>query len=132
MLTEKLKNQVYKGNIEFFIEDTSEDRVLARMPVNPGILNPFGIVHAGAMLWFADVAASLLAAQRTKPDDDGRGFPLAIDLHTTLLGNQSDGELRAEAKFVRAGKRVLVVRTRVTGENERLLCEVTTSHIPAT
>jgi acyl-coenzyme A thioesterase PaaI-like protein len=32
---------------------------------------------------------------------------------------------------VKKGRRVSVVRTAVTGENGRLLAEVTTTHIPA-
>ena len=68
---------------------------------------------------------------RLEIGEDGRGFPLAVDMHTTLLGNQRDGEIRAEARVVRRGKRVIVVRTRVTGNEGRLLAELTTTHIPA-
>jgi uncharacterized protein (TIGR00369 family) len=93
--------------------------------------NIFGTVQAGAMLWLADVTATVLALRKAQISPDGKGFPRAIDLHTSLLGNQSEGELTAEARFVRSGKRVTVVRTRVTGEHGRLLAEVTTTHVPA-
>jgi 1,4-dihydroxy-2-naphthoyl-CoA hydrolase len=119
------------GNIEFFIEERQEEYVISRMPVQAGILNPFGTVQAGAMLWLADVTATVLAIGKTDIGEDGKGFPLAVDLHTALLRNQRDGEIRAEARFVRRGKRVIVVRTRVTGNEGRLLAEVTTTHIPA-
>jgi acyl-coenzyme A thioesterase PaaI-like protein len=33
--------------------------------------------------------------------------------------------------LVRRGARIIVVRTRITGEDDRLLAEVTTTHIPA-
>jgi len=119
------------GNIEFFIEERKDDCVTSRMPVNEGIRNPFGTVQAGAMLWMADVTATVMAIGKTEIGEDGKGFPLAVDLHTTLLGNQREGEIRAEARIVRRGKRVIVVRTRVTGNEGRLLAEVTTTHIPA-
>ena len=119
------------GEIRFFIEERSQDHVISRMPVTKGILNPLGTVHAGAMLWLADVTATVLALQNVELGPQGQGFPLAIDLHTSLLGNQRDGEITAEARFVRSGKRVTVVRTRVTGKDGRLLAEVTTTHIPA-
>lgn len=119
------------GEIRFFIEERSQDHVISRMPVTEGILNPLGMVHAGAMLWLADVTATVLALQRVELGPQGQGFPLAIDLHTSLLGNQRDGEIKAEARFVRSGKRVTVVRTRLTGTDGRLLAEVTTTHIPA-
>ena len=119
------------GHIEFYIEERRDDCVTSRMPVTEGILNPLGTVQAGAMLWMADVTATIMAIGKTEIGADGKGFPLAIDLHTTLLGNQGQGEIRAEARIVRRGKRIIVVRTRVTGDQGRLLAEVTTTHIPA-
>ncbi len=79
----------------------------------------------------ADVTATLLALSQVELDPDGKGFPLAINVNTSLLGNQREGEIKAEARFVRNGKRVTVVRTRVTGAHGRLLAEITTTHIPA-
>ena len=119
------------GEIEFFIEERSEDRVVSRMPISKGALNPFGTIHAGAMLWLADVTATVLAIGNTELGEKGQGFPLAINLNANLLGNQRGGEVRAEARFVRKGKRVTVVRTQVIGDNDRLLAEVTTNHVPA-
>ena len=84
------------------------------------------------MLWLADVTATVLALRKAQISADGKGFPLAINLHTSLLGNQREGELTAEARFVRSGKRLTVVRTRVTGAQGQLLAEVTTTHLPAT
>jgi uncharacterized protein (TIGR00369 family) len=121
----------YTGNIEFTIEEQSEDVVISHMPVTPGICNPYGTVHAGAMIWFADVTATVLAMGGQTSPEAAQNFQLAIDLHSTLMSNQRDGMLRAEARFVKKGRRVSVVRTQVTGENGRLLAEVTTTHIPA-
>ena len=50
-----------EGTIEFTILDQTPGSVVSEMPVQPGILNPFGVVHAGAILWFADVTATVLA-----------------------------------------------------------------------
>ncbi len=119
------------GELEFFIEERDQDHVISRMPVKEGMLNPFGLVQAGAIIWLADVTATVLALEKTELGPDGRGFPLAIDLHTTLLGNQRDGEILAEARFVRHGRRVSVIRTRVSGNNGLLLAEMTSTHVPA-
>jgi uncharacterized protein (TIGR00369 family) len=119
------------GNLEFYIEERTDDYVISRMPVTKGMLNPFGTVQAGAMIWLADVTATVMAIGNTEIGEDGSGFPLAVDLHTTLLGNQRDGEIRAKARVVRRGKRVIVIRTRITGNKGRLLAELTSTHIPA-
>ena len=119
------------GQIEFSVEERNEEYVISRMPVSKGILNPLGTVQAGAMVWLADVTASVLAIGGKEIGPGGRGFPLAVDLHVTLLSNQKDGEIKAEARFVRKGERLLVIRTRLTGKENRLLAEVTSTHIPA-
>ena len=101
------------------------------MPIQPGIMNPFGGVHAGAILWFADVTATVLAFGSTEFSEGIAGFPLAITLAANFAGNQKDGTLRAVASFVKKGRTVSVVRTSVFGENDKLIADVTTSHIPA-
>jgi 1,4-dihydroxy-2-naphthoyl-CoA hydrolase len=130
-INEHVKEARRTGEIEFFIEERSEDCVVSRMPTSSGSLNPFGTIHAGAMLWLADVTATVLAIGNTQLGEKGQGFPLAINLNANLLSNQRGGEIRAEARFVRKGKRVTVVRTLVTGDNGQLLAEVTTNHVPA-
>jgi len=121
----------HTGEIEFSIEERSENQITSRMPVSKGMLNPFGTIHAGALIWMADVTATVLALQNAKVDSDGRGFPLAINIFTNLIGNQREGEVTAEAKFVRKGKRVNVIRTTILENNQALLAEVTTTHVPA-
>ena len=130
-IQEHLKTARRSGDFEFFIEDRREDCVTSRMPVGKGALNPFGTVQAGAMLWLADVTATVLAIGNSELGEKGQGFPLAINLNANLLSNQRGGQILAEARFVRKGKRVTVVRTRVTGDDDRLLAEVTTTHVPA-
>ena len=130
-IQEHLNTAKRTGDLEFTIEERRDDCVVSKMPVGKGALNPFGTVQAGAMLWFADVTATVLAIGTSELGEKGQGFPLAINLNANLLSNQRGGEIFAEARFVRKGKRVTVVRTRVTGDDGRLLAEVTTTHVPA-
>lgn len=118
-----------EGNIAFTITGQSAERVTGEMPVQAGIKNPFGTVHAGAMLWFADVCATVLAMGSAQATEGMKGFPLAINLNANLVGNQTTGRLRAVATFVKRGRSVSVVRTLVTGEGDKLLADVTTSHV---
>jgi uncharacterized protein (TIGR00369 family) len=129
-IRDHIQSSKRSGNIEFHIEERNENYVISRMPVSRGVLNPLGKLQAGAMIWLADVTASVLAIGSREISQDGKGFPLSIDLHATLLGNQSEGEIRAEARFVHKGGRMMVVRTRITGNQDRLLAEVTSTHIP--
>ncbi|WP_051361902.1 PaaI family thioesterase [Solimonas soli] len=104
------------GQIEFSIVEQSAERVVGEMPVQAGILNPSGIAHAGAMLGFADVCATVLTFGGTTMAPGQSGFPLAINLNAARLGNQKDGTFTATSVCVKRGKRLSVVRTTVAGE----------------
>ena len=120
-----------EGSIEFTIIEQKPDQVISEMPIQPGILNPFGVVHAGAILWFADVTATVLAMGSTQAREGMSGFPLAINLNANFASNQKAGKLRAVASFVKKGKTVSIVRTTVFGENDKLIADVSTNHVAA-
>ena len=120
------------GSIEFTIVERSEERVIAEMPILVGIKNPFGVVHAGAIVWFADVTATVLVRGSDHASEGMTGFPLAITLNANFLRNQPEGSLKAIASFVKRGRTVSVVRTAVYGDSGKLMAEVTTSHVLST
>ena len=127
----KLQTHEYSHSLRFTIGERSPELARGRMPIADGMLNPFGTVHAGALLWFADVVATVCAIGDTTVGLDGKGFPLAVTLNAQLLGNRRTGTLVAEARPLRRGKRLIVVRTEVTDEDGALLLDVTTTHMPA-
>ena len=118
-----------EGIIEFTITEHSAERVVSEMPVSPGIKNPFGVVHAGALLWLADVTATVLVIGPGDATEGMKGFLLAITLNANFLGNQSEGSFKAIASFVKRGRSVSVVRTAVYGTGDKLMVDVTTSHV---
>ncbi|MDR3370251.1 PaaI family thioesterase [Rhodoferax sp.] len=89
------------GDIEFTIIHRSAEQVVAEMPVQPGVINPFGVVHAGAMLWFADVCATVLAYGKDEFVPGASGFPLGVSLNAAFVGNQQAGVLTATSSFVK-------------------------------
>jgi uncharacterized protein (TIGR00369 family) len=120
-----------EGKIEFDVVEQAPERVVSEMPIQPGILNPYGVVNAGAILWFADVTASILVLGSSRPTEGMAGFPLAITLNANFISNQKEGKFKAVATFVKKGKKVNIVRTMVLGKNDRLIADVTTNHVPA-
>ena len=120
-----------EGRIEFQVVEQTPERVISEMPIQAGIKNPYGTVHAGAMLWFADVTATALAMGSTEFSEGMSGFPLAISLNANFASNQREGKLKAVASFVKKGRTVSIVRTTVFGENDKLIADVTTTHIPS-
>ena len=120
-----------EGHIQFEVIEHQPDRVVSEMPIQPGIVNPFGVVHAGAMLWFADVTATMLVKGPGETLPGMAGFPLAISLNANFSSNQKEGKFRAVSTYVKKGKTISVVRTSVLGESDKLIADVTTSHIAA-
>jgi uncharacterized protein (TIGR00369 family) len=119
----------FNGEIQFTITEKAVDRVTGEMPIQAGILNPFGTVHAGAIIWFADVTATVLVLEDVEVVEGMKGFPLAINLNANLIGNGKEGTFLSQAKYVKRGKAVSIVRTTVTDKNGRLIAEITTSHV---
>ncbi|MGQ9426651.1 PaaI family thioesterase [Gilvimarinus sp. F26214L] len=117
------------GNIEFTVKKQSDSMVVSEMPLTDGIKNPFGVAHAGAILWFADVTATLLVLGGHEAKEGMKGFPLAINLNANLASNQTNGEFVAKSEFVKRCKTVSIVRTTVTGAGDKLIADVTTSHV---
>lgn len=121
----------FEGSIRFSILEQTEDKVVGEMPIHDGIKNPYGVVHVGAMLWFADVCATVLVFGTSKAEEGQKGFPLAINLNGNFAGNQSEGVFKAVSTFVKRGKTVSIVRTMVLGKDDRLIADVTTNHVLA-
>ena len=119
----------FEGSIEFSIIERADDRVVSEMPIRAGIKNPFGVVHVGAILWLADVTATVLVMGSAQASEGMKGFPLAITLNANFIANQTDGLFTAVSSFVKRGHTVSIVRTLVYGADEKLIADVTTNHV---
>lgn len=119
----------FEGSIRFSIVEQTSDKVIGEMPIRAGIKNPYGVVHVGAMLWLADVCATVLVLGSVQATEGQKGFPLGINLNGNFAGNQSDGTFKAVSTFVKRGKTVSVVRTKIFGDEDKLIADVTTNHL---
>lgn len=119
------------GDLAFEASYVSPDEASGTMAMHPGLLNPFGTAHAGAMIRFADVVATTLTLQGRPPTAGMQGFPLAITLSANLLANCREGHLHARARFVKKARRGSTVRTEVTSDEGKVLLDLTTTHVVA-
>lgn len=119
------------GQIQFDIIGVSDTEAEGEMQVQPGILNPFGTIHAGALIWFADVVATNLVLGDEQVREGMDSFPVAVTLNGQLLANRRDGVLTATARWVKRGRRLSTVRTEVRDQEDRLLLDLTSTHISA-
>ena len=95
-------------------ESVERDRAVFRLDVRPESLNPYGMVHGGALYTLADDAAG--AAVHT----DGRHY-VTQNGSLNFLKNQTQGTIRAAAHVRHRGRSTCLVDVDITGDNDVLL-----------
>ena len=117
------------GQLGIRVVEVGPQRAVAELDVHSGVKTRTGHVHAGALLSLADTTATYLAVASIGGSYfDLARFPVAIGLSSQLIGNVQDGILRAEATLVHGGRTLVVVETRVTSGQGRLLATVNSTH----
>ncbi len=115
------------GHLTMRLLEVSTERVIAEMPVDAGAKGLLGAAHTGAMATLADSAATI-AAITTSGDASPEHFPMAIGLSIQIVGNVQEGVLHAESRVTHPGRTIMVIDTKVTSDQGRLLATVTTTH----
>ncbi|MCG6112832.1 MAG: PaaI family thioesterase [Paracoccus sp.] len=126
-----MSNHSFAGTIEFEITGVNAREAVGEMTVTDDVRNPFGTVHAGALIWFADVVATNLVLGGEQPEEGMDSFPVAVTLNAQLLANRQEGVLTARASWLRRGRRVSTVRTQVTDGGDAILLDLTSTHVTA-
>jgi uncharacterized protein (TIGR00369 family) len=115
-----------------YIEEDEDRRApgQAKIEIQPHHCNPTGNINGGVIISLAD-NISTGAANRAYFEKTGeQKFMVAVDLHAVMLANQQGGTIRGYARPVRVGRRITVIRTEVLGDDDRVLAEITTTHVP--
>ena len=117
------------GHTGIRMVEVGPQRAIAEMEVRPGVMTLTGYVHAGAMISLADTAATFVAVASIKGSYvDLERFPVAISLSSQIVSNTQEGVIRAESTVIHAGRTLVVVGTRVTSDEGRLLATVNSTH----
>jgi 1,4-dihydroxy-2-naphthoyl-CoA hydrolase len=93
-------------------------------------LNPTGNINGGVLISLADNLATGVANRHWREKTGDQAFLVGVDLHAVMLTNQQGGTIIARSEPVRIGRRIVVIRTQVSGEDNKLLAEITSTHIP--
>jgi uncharacterized protein (TIGR00369 family) len=114
-------------NIEFI--DAGEDYLVAKMPVNPSVHQPMGLLHGGASVALAESvgsAASMLFINSELSEVRG------IEISANHLKAKRDGIITATARILHKGRSIHLWEIRITDENGALisLCKLTNMVLP--
>lgn len=109
--------------------EVGDDYLVAKMPVNPKVHQPMGLLHGGATAALAESvgsAASLLFIDTDKFEVRG------IEISVNHLKSKREGVVYATAKIVHKGKTIHLWQIKITDEENNLisLCKLTNIVLP--
>ena len=111
-------------------QDGGDAEHSASIEIQPHHCNPTGNINGAVFLSMADNLSTGCAGRAYAEKFGEDRFMVGVDVHAVMLANQLGGTVRAVSRAVRVGRRITVVRTEVRGEADRLLADVTTTHVP--
>ncbi len=113
--------------IEFI--DVGEDYLVAKMPVNPKVHQPDGVLHGGATVALAETVGSMASYIFL---DAQKMFIRGIEISANHIKSVRDGEVFAKAVIVHKGRTTQLWNIKVTNAEGDLIsvCKLTTIALP--
>ncbi|AWM15210.1 PaaI family thioesterase [Flavobacterium sp. NRK F10] len=129
----KLCNDLSKNTLMTTLEieyiDAGEDFLTAKMPVNPRVHQPMGLLHGGASVALAESVGSAASIMFVNPEkQEVRG----IEISANHLRSKREGTVYATARIIHKGRSLHLWEIRIVDEEDRLisLCKLTNMVLP--
>lgn len=108
----------FVGDMNVVTEELSGDRALLRLPFNERHIRPGNVICGPAIFALADIALYAVAWLVVPKAD------LAVTTEATVhfLSGAKPGDLLAEAKILKAGKRLLIAECHIRSAVDGALC----------
>lgn len=114
------------------VVERGAERVVLSMPLSPGVRQGTGVFAAGALMQLADVGATMAYFEAAGGTEENPvPFPLSIQISVNLLRNTDRGRAISESRIIHHGRTLTVVESKVHDDDGRLLCIVTSTHVPS-
>lgn len=104
--------------------DAGEDFLTAKMPVNPRVHQPMGLLHGGASAALAESVGSAASIMFINPEEEEvRG----IEISANHLRSKRAGMVYGTARIIHKGRLVHLWEIKITDEQDQLisLCKLT-------
>ncbi|AYN68305.1 hotdog fold thioesterase [Euzebyella marina] len=105
--------------------DVGADYLVAKMPVNPTVHQPDGVLHGGAMVALAESVGSMASYIFL----DAQKFAIrGIEISANHVKSVREGEVFAKATIIHKGRTTQLWEIRITNSQDQLvsLCKLTT------
>ncbi len=125
----KICQNTLMETLEIEFTEMGEGYLKAKMPVNPRVHQPMGLLHGGASVALAESvgsAASLMFIDVSKYEVRG------IEISANHLKSKKEGTVYATAKIIHKGRTIHLWEIRITDEEDNLisLCKLTNIVLP--
>lgn len=128
-----LCNEISKNTLMQTLEieyiDAGEDFLVAKMPVNPNVHQPMGLLHGGASVALAESVGSAASMLYVNHDlSEVRG----IEISANHLKAKRSGIVYGTARIIHKGSSIHLWEIKITDENDNLisLCKLTNMVLP--
>ncbi len=107
------------GHIGIEIMEVGKDFVSGRMPVDERTTQPYGLLHGGASVAFAESLGSLAGSFHI---DWEKETVVGIEINANHLKSVRSGWVYGKATPIRIGKRFQVWDINITNEDKKAVC----------
>jgi len=127
-INQRCKNTLMETLQIKYIE-VGEDYLMAKMPVNPSVHQPDGVLHGGATVALAESVGSAASLVFLDTQDY---VVRGIEISANHLKSVKEGMVYATAKWVHKGRTTQLWEIKITDEQENVisLCKLTTIRLP--
>lgn len=128
-LCNHLSKNTLMQTLEIEYIDAGEDFLVAKMPVNPRVHQPMGLLHGGASVALAESVGSAASIMFVNPEkQEVRG----IEISANHLKSKREGTVYGTARIIHKGRSLHLWEIKITDEEGNLisLCKLTNMVLP--
>ena len=128
VFNKRCKNTLME-TLEIEYIDAAEGFLVAKMPVNPRVHKPMGLLHGGASVALAESVGSAASLMFVHPElSEVRG----IEISANHLKSKRDGFVYGTAKIIHQGRSIHLWEIKITDEAGKMIsiCKLTNMILP--
>lgn len=128
-LCNEMSKNTLMATLEMEFIDAGEDFLTAKMPVNPRVHQPMGLLHGGASVALAESVGSAASMLYVNPEkQEVRG----IEISANHLRSKREGIIYGTARIVHKGRSIHLWEIKIVDEEGKLisLCKLSNMILP--
>ncbi|WP_395091286.1 PaaI family thioesterase [Vaginella massiliensis] len=118
-LFQQMSENTLISHLQIEYVEVTPEYVIAKMPVQAIVRQPFGLLHGGASVVLAETLGSMLSSLVI---DQSQFMAVGQRIDAHHLRAKRDGEVIAKATFIKKGKTSHLLKIEIKDEEDRLIC----------